>query len=127
QSAPGSAGYWPINASTRRALSAREPCIFQFPTTTGRRMERPQPGRARDDSDALPLAQWNAPQRGATVGKSSPHSEVTSGGRGFHYFREFRGGRARVALVAPLDHHADHRFGARGAQNDTALSGHPRL
>ncbi len=44
QAAGGCAAQRASSSSIRRAFSAREPCIFQFPATMGRRMtglERP--------------------------------------------------------------------------------------
>src|SRR5256885_10283768 len=47
-----------------------------------------------------------------------------SAGGALDHCGELVGGGARRVLVAPLDHHADHRLGARGAQHDAAVAGH---
>ena len=49
--APGTA---PAIPSTSRAFSAREPCIFQFPATMGRRMGRPVSEKGAAMNDPLP-------------------------------------------------------------------------
>src|ERR1700761_7458132 len=58
QSEAGSDGYRPASSSISRALSTREPCIFQFPTTIGRRIVRPPDFAGADDNGGATVVQW---------------------------------------------------------------------
>src|ERR1700757_4786238 len=103
QAAVGFAGAPPSSSSMSPAVSEREPCLFQFPATMGRRMEQARLGltglkRARDDSDSGGVTQrCRSPA-------AAPPKRLLSGGGALHDLRELGCRGAGLRFLAPFDH-----------------------
>src|ERR1700680_2342531 len=120
-------------ASISGPLSARDPCIFQLPATSLRRMSYDDPrclipARPKGlgpQNGAVPflgarmIATWPVPRNGQIA--PSGRRGLGRGG-GPARVRQLVGTPAHVGCVTAFDHDADHRLGAGGAQNHPPLA-----
>ena len=124
-SAPGTPS---SSASTSSAFSAREPCIFQLPAINGRRIAVPressvvqEPSRPREGRGSLaaPCAAKATPRRSCELQASAALEPQP-----LRPTPPARSASSRTELLSSLalDHDADHRLRARGAQHDAAAA-----